>query len=147
MKEESCWDLDLSTTPVSGSRVVRFQEGFRWQGIPVAEYKKGGSSSSGASRMTLVGDQSEKTAFHVRYFEIAPGGHTSFEHHVHEHAVLVLRGKGLVRLGDNAHPLSFGDFVYIGPREPHQFQNPANGEPLGILCIVDAKRDAPAPGR
>lgn len=145
MKEESCWDLDLSSTPVSGSRVVRFQEGFRWQGIPVAEYKKSGSSSSGACRMTLVGDQGEKTAFHVRYFEIAPGGYTSFEHHVHEHAVLVLRGKGQVRLGENSHPLSFGDLVYIAPREPHQFQNPPGAEPLGIMCIVDAKRDAPAP--
>lgn len=143
MKEESCWDLDLSATPVSGSRVVRFQDGFRWEGIPVARYKHADGNWSGVSRTTLVGDQGEKSAFHVRYFEIAPGGFTTLEQHAHEHAVLVLRGRGQVVLGEQTHDLHFGDLVYVGPREQHQFRNSAIGEPLGILCIVDAQRDKP----
>jgi ribulose-bisphosphate carboxylase large chain len=92
--------------------------------------------------MPLVGGQGETTAFHVRYFEIAPGGFTSLEEHGHEHVVLVLRGRGQVRLGGAAAELSFGDLVYVAPRESHQFWNDS-AEPFGFLCIVDAVRDRP----
>jgi quercetin dioxygenase-like cupin family protein len=93
----------------------------------------------------LVGDCGERTAFQVRYFEIAPGGYSSHEHHVHEHAVVVLRGHGQVQLPDGEHDLAFGDTVYVAPHAPHQFRNASATEPFGFLCIVDAHRDAPVP--
>lgn len=136
---------DRPASPTA-SRVMRFQPGFRWEGVPVAEYKAPGDHWCGIVRMLLVGGRGEGVPFHVRYFEIAPGGFSSLEHHAHEHVVIVLRGRGEVQLGDVQHPLGFGDAVYVAPHEVHQFRTPATAtEPLGFLCIVDAVRDLPAP--
>jgi quercetin dioxygenase-like cupin family protein len=143
LPESSC---EITARPPAaapaGSRVVRLGPDFRWQGVPVADYKQAGDHHRGVTRIPLVGDQGEATAFHVRYFEIAPGGFSSLEHHGHEHAVVVLRGRGQVQLGDAVHDLSFGDTVYVAPNEVHQFRNPT-AEPFGFLCIVDARRDRP----
>jgi quercetin dioxygenase-like cupin family protein len=127
------------------SRVLRFQPGFAWEGVPVREYKQAADHHCGVVRTTLVGANAERTAFHLRYFEIAPGGFSSFEHHAHEHAVLVLRGCGTVQLGDAVHEIGFGDMVYVAPHEPHRFRNTSNSEPFGFVCVVDAERDRPVP--
>jgi quercetin dioxygenase-like cupin family protein len=125
------------------SRVLRFQPDFRWPGVPVAEYKAASEHHRGVTRTTLVGGSGERTAFQVRYFEIAPGGFSSLEHHQHEHAVFVLRGRGQVRLGDAVYDLGHGDLVYVAPHEVHQFRNLSDAEPFGFLCVVDARRDQP----
>jgi ribulose-bisphosphate carboxylase large chain len=122
---------------------MQFQPDFRWLGVSAAEYKQAAEHHCGVSRTTLVGANGESTAFHVRYFEVEPGGFTSLEHHVHEHAVVVLRGRGQVRLGDTLHEIGFGDAVYVAPREVHQLRNLSATEPFGFLCIVDAERDRP----
>src|SRR5262249_20138029 len=127
------------------SRVMKFQDSFRWQDVPEAEYKAPANHWCGITRMVLVGDRGERTGFQLRYFEIAPGGYSSLESHQHEHAVVVLRGHGEVRLGDDTHSLAYGDAVYVAPRETHQFRNASASEPFGFLCIVDAQRDVPAP--
>ena len=127
------------------SRVLRFQPGFRWEGVPAEEYKVQGADWCAVRRMTLAGGAGAATAFEVRYFEIEPAGFSSLEHHAHEHVVIVLRGRGQVRLGDAVHELSFGDTVYVAPHTVHQFSNPHGEEPLGFLCVVDAVRDRPVP--
>jgi ribulose-bisphosphate carboxylase large chain len=127
----------------AGSRVLRFQPGFRWQDVPVVEYKEAAEHWCGVRRMALIGEAGEKTAFHLRYFEIAPGGFSSLEEHGHEHAVMVLRGRGQVQLGDNSYEIGFGDTVYVAPHEVHQFRNLSASEPFGFICVVDAERDRP----
>ena len=134
------------TQAVLGSRVLRWQPGFRWEGVPVEAYKAPADHWCGIRRTLLAGGRGEQTAFHVRYFEIEPGGFSSLEHHAHEHVVFVLRGRGEVRLGAETHALGFGDVVYVAPQEVHQFRNGAD-EPFGFLCMVDARRDAPATPR
>jgi quercetin dioxygenase-like cupin family protein len=57
--------------------------------------------------------------------------------------VVVLRGRGQVRLGGQSHEIGFGDTVYVAPREIHQFRNLSADEPFGFLCVVDAQRDQP----
>ena len=135
-----------TTTTPAGSRVQRLQAGagFRWQGAPSEEYKEAAEHHRGVTRTTLAGAQGEQTDFHLRYFEIAPGGFSTLEHHQHEHAVVVLRGRGEVQLGDDVFELTFGDFVYVASHERHQFRNTDASEPFGILCVVDAVRDRPA---
>jgi ribulose-bisphosphate carboxylase large chain len=134
---------EVPSPGTAGSRVLRFQPDFHWQGAAVAEYKQAAAHWVGVRRTVLVGNAAETTAFHVRYFEVAPGGFTSLEEHVHEHAVVVLRGRGQVQLGRQVYDLGFGDTVYVSPREVHQFRNPSTAEPFGFLCIVDAQRDRP----
>jgi ribulose-bisphosphate carboxylase large chain len=112
-------------------------------GVAATAYKAAADHHHGVSRTSLIGDNGERTAFHVRYFEITPGGHTTLEYHQHEHVVVVLRGRGVVQLGDGEQQLALGDTVYVAPHEPHQFRNPEAGEPFGFLCLVDAVRDRP----
>jgi quercetin dioxygenase-like cupin family protein len=83
-----------------------------------------------------------ETAFEVRYFEMEPSGYTSFERHRHEHLVVVLRGRGRVRLGSEWHDLAPHDVVRVPADMPHRFEAGAD-EPFGILCVVDRERDRP----
>jgi len=146
-------DLPVAVWPAGPlvSRVLRFvpaaspDEPHCWEGVPIAAYKLAADHHCGVTRSVLVGEQGEKTAFQVRYFEIAPGGFTTLEKHVHEHVVVVLRGRGEVRLGDQVHALGSGDTVYVAPEEIHQFHNLSASEPFGFLCLVDAVRDRPVP--
>lgn len=132
------------------SRVLRFRaaaapsEPNSWDGVAIAAYKAPADHHCGVNRAVLIGDSGEQTAFHVRYFEIAPGGNTTLEHHAHEHVVIVLRGHGEIRLGGTTHAVGHGDTVYVAPDEVHQLRNPSTNEPFGFLCLVDAVRDVPA---
>jgi quercetin dioxygenase-like cupin family protein len=132
------------TAATTGSRILRFQD-FRWEGVPQEEYKSPAAHWSGICRNVLVGAGGEAAGFHLRYFELAPGGFSSLEQHAHTHSVVVLRGRGEVQLGEQVHELGFGDAVYVAPHEVHQFRNPSATEPFGFLCIVDAQRDPPVP--
>jgi len=75
----------------------------------------------------------------MRYFEVESGGFTSLDVHEHDHGVVVLRGRGRVQLGDDTVDVSFGDVVYVSPRELHQFRC-VGQEPFGFLCVIPAER-------
>jgi len=124
------------------SRVIRF-DGFRWADISPVSYKDEGESWLAVTRHPLIGT-AEGTPFHVRYFEVAPRGYTTYEQHKHQHVVVALRGAGEVRLGDDWLPVRFGDVVYVAPNDPHQFRA-IGDEAFGFLCIVAAERDRPVP--
>lgn len=118
--------------------------GLDWTDVETADYKPPEDESwRGVSRRELVGTTGESTAFHLRYFEIEPGGYTTLEEHDHTHTVVVLRGQGRVVIGDAVREVGFGDVVYVAPRTAHQFRNEGTHGPFGFLCIVDAERDRP----
>ena len=126
-----------------GSRVARWR-GDGWEGVEARAYKERGDDFRGVARHLLVGAGDPGLAAEVRYFAVAPGGWTSLERHGHAHAVVVLAGRGHVRLGAEEHPLAPFDLVYVAPETPHRFSaDPAS--PLGLLCIVDRERDRPRP--
>ncbi len=130
------------STVGEGSRWYRFRGDYRWEGVPVYPYKDAPADWAQAIRCVLIGGGQEATDFHLRYFELAPGGYTSLEKHDHAHVIVTLRGKGTVIAGDRRFDVTFLDTVYIAPLTPHQLIN--NGtEPFGFFCIVDAVRDRP----
>ena len=120
----------------------RHRGDFRWSGVRDRPYKAAGSEWSDIIRRVLIGERGESARFHVRYFEIGPGGRSSLEHHRHEHAVICVRGKGTVRWGKRRRTMDFMDTVYLAPGTVHQLSNPFQ-EPFGFLCIVNARRDRP----
>jgi ribulose-bisphosphate carboxylase large chain len=120
--------------------VLRRSADFRWDGAPDEAYKSSGESFRGVRRVNLAGMRGEHARFHLRYFEVEPGGFTSRERHRHEHVVVGLRGEGEIRIGDEWQALHFGDVAYVPPETVHQLRN-RTGEPFGFLCLVDAERD------
>jgi quercetin dioxygenase-like cupin family protein len=124
------------------TRFYRYKRNFRWNRIAKERYKPTGDDWSGIIRQTLIGNRSESAKFHLRYFEIAPNGHSSFEMHRHEHVVIGIRGQGICVAGNKKYGVGYLDIIYIRPGEPHQLKNPFD-EPFGFFCLVNAKRDRP----
>ncbi len=122
------------------SRVVRWGAG-RWPELPVRRYRED-ESGPGVTRRLLVGDGDPGLAGELRFFEVAAGESTRFERHEHAHAVVVLTGRGHVRLGEEHHPIEPFDLVYVAPGAAHRFLADS-GEALGFLCLVDRDRDRP----
>ena len=122
--------------------LVRKHKGdFHWDGVDVLAYKQEGSAPfKDVTRQVLF--DSEDPPAQLRYFEVAPGGHTTLERHEHVHAVMVIRGAGRCMVGDKAYDLKMHDLVSVPPLIWHQFQA-APGEPLGFLCMVPTERDRP----
>ena len=132
----------LSTPPNKGviHRLARLENGeIRWQGVPVRTYGPENSGADGATRQVLIGPEENAPHFHMRYFAVQPGGHTSLDQHAHDHGVYVLHGCARLRLGDEEHEISTGDVVYIPGNEIHQFFT-LGDEPFGFLCVVPAWR-------
>src|SRR5712691_3237605 len=89
----------------------------RWQGVPVRVYGPENSGADKATRQVLIGIDESSPNFHMRYFAVQPGGHTSLDPHPHDHGVYVLRGRARLRLGNEEHELNAGDVVYIPGNE------------------------------
>lgn len=125
-------------------RVRKFSEsgdGFRWEAVPLKVYKEDGTHFKGITRQTLFSGEGDQPC-ELRYFEIEPGGHSTFEQHLHTHAVLILRGRGRTLVGDHICDVEAFDLVHVPPRTWHQFRADRD-EALGFLCQVPCERDRP----
>jgi len=119
--------------------ITKFHDG-DWENTEIHAYKDNPGSWLNVTRRKF--NPEGDSDFEVRYYEVAPGGYTSFERHEHEHLVFVLCGEGEVRLGDDWTPIGPRDVVRVPGMTPHQFKN-IGGGPFGFLCVVDRVRDKP----
>lgn len=118
------------------------RRGFSWSGVKTERYKDDDGTWAKVERKVLIGGKGERAKFHLRYFEISPGGHTTLESHRHEHVVIGVRGKGRCKVEGKTYAVGVHDTLYIPPHAVHRLINPAS-EPFGFFCIVDAIRDRP----
>jgi quercetin dioxygenase-like cupin family protein len=117
------------------------EPGFRWDGVALMPYKEEGSAPFKAiSRQVLFAEP--KLGCELRYFEMAPSGHSTLERHEHMHAVMILRGHGTCLLGGEVRLVKPHDLVTIPSWTWHQFRASAEA-PMGFLCMVNAARDKP----
>ena len=114
--------------------------GFDWEGQRAFAYGEDEGAAPGATVRWLIGAAERAEAFALRYFEIAPGGHSAAEDHPYEHGVMVLRGRARVAMGEERREVGVHDVVYIPAGEHHQFVNLSDDEPFGFLCVVPAHR-------
>ncbi|MCW2285933.1 quercetin dioxygenase-like cupin family protein [Rhodoblastus acidophilus] len=121
--------------------IVRHNGHFEWDGVHRLAYKEEGTHFKQVTRQVL------SKAFpglfaELRYFEVAPGGHSTLERHEHAHLVLIGRGGGHCLVGGEVSAVTPLDAVIIPPQTWHQFR--ATGtEPLGFFCVVARERDRP----
>ena len=112
----------------------------RWEAVDVLQYKAQGEAPfEGVTRQVLFDDAG---GAQWRYFEVAPGGHTTLERHEHTHAVMVLHGAGRCLVGDRIYELAERDLVCVPPLIWHQFRADEKTR-LGFLCLVSRERDRP----
>lgn len=115
--------------------------GFRWHNVERLAYKPEGSAPfRDISRQLLF--RTEQLGCELRYFEIAPGGHSTLERHDHEHAVMILGGAGQCLVGDRVMAVAEHDLIAIPAQAWHQFRADDNTS-LGFLCMVNVDRDRP----
>jgi ribulose-bisphosphate carboxylase large chain len=129
------------TAPV----IRRFRRGYRWDKIELEPYKRDGREGSdfrGASRQVLIGKHGEQVGFHLRYFELEPGGFTTLERHRHSHVVIGVRGRGRIRVGEARYSVAPFDTIYVAPYKQHQLSTIGRSK-FGFFCVVNAKRDKP----
>lgn len=110
---------------------------FEWEGIAIESYQ-GGGASEGSCRHVIIGPTDGAHNFAMRYFEIPPGGQSSFEHHLHDQGIMIMKGRARVLLGWEIHEIGPGDVIYIPQHEQHQFES-ISDEPLGFLCVIPSK--------
>lgn len=106
----------------------------------VQSHKQGDVQMEGASAVKmrmLIGADDGAGNFHMRQFEVAPGGHTPHHAHDYEHEILVLSGAGVAKSVSGDRPIKTGDVVFVPPNEKHQFVNDGN-EPLSFICLIPA---------
>lgn len=106
--------------------------GWDWEGVPVQSYKH---ALPGVTARKFITRRDGADNFEMRYFELEPGACSQLESHVHDHGVVVLRGRGTVQIGQEFFPIRFGDAIHIASGELHQF-TAAPDEQLGFLCVV-----------
>ena len=96
--------------------------------------------ASGARMRMLVGPPDGATNFHMRHFEVAPGGYTPHHQHDYEHEILILKGTGTAQSEQGERTLRAGDVIWVPANELHQFRN--NGDqPLEFICLIPAPQD------
>ncbi len=78
--------------------------------------------------------------FAVNIMVYQPGASLSIvEMHIMEHGLMMLQGGGIYRLGDAWHPVTAGDFIWMGPWCPQWFG--AIGKvPAKYIIYKDANR-------
>lgn len=140
---------NVNESAQTGGQVIsvrRFKQrdgAYRWNDVDVKEYGKVGDFFRDISKQVFF-DYRHGLSCELRYFEVKPGGYSSFEQHEHVHGVIVLRGKGMViaasEQGTERYDIAEYDVVHVPPVVWHQFQA-APDEYLGFLCLVENERD------
>jgi len=121
--------------------VARFRDGYSWEGIEELVYKQDGKVSfKDISRQILHKDSG--LSCELRFFDIKPGGYSTFERHEHVHAVMILHGAGKCLVGDEVRDVGAYDLVTVPSMTWHQFRAAADSS-MGFLCMVNVDRDRP----
>lgn len=111
---------------------------FSWDGTRSRMYQN--DENNQVSETWMIGKKEGAQNFAFRYYQLSPGSHSRKEQHLHDHGMLVLQGKGEILLGEQIHPISRGDIIYIAPDLLHQVNN-TSGEALGFICVIPARRE------
>jgi len=72
----------------------------------------------------------------LRLITVDVGGYTPLEKHAHEHEVFMLRGRALLRGGEQEVEVKPGNVIFISSYEEHQFRN-IGDEPVEFLCTKE----------
>lgn len=110
----------------------------RIEAVPQNDVHMDGASN--VRMRMLIGPNEGAPTFHMRHFEVAPGGHTPHHQHDYEHEILILKGQGVVKSESGDRPFQSGDVIFMPANEKHQFQNTSSA-PCEFICLIPAPQD------
>ena len=122
--------------------VVRHHGDYTWEGVRLLAYKEEPGTHFSQVTRQVLSEGSPDLFAELRYFEVAPGGHSTLERHEHVHLVLIGRGGGHCLVGDKVSAVKPMDAVIIPSLTWHQFRATGTA-PLGFFCVVASERDRP----
>jgi len=114
-------------------KFIKIDDDFTWNNVVSQQLTEDGIKD--AVKHILIGDAQGAPHFIMRYFQLAPGGHSKLERHPQEHEVIVLNGEGVIQIGEKKHNVAAFDAVFIDGNELHQFSNP-HDRPFGFVCVI-----------
>ena len=109
--------------------------------MPVIKYSEIGLEDvrmEGAAevvRANVIGPDQGWKDYTLRVFRVGPMGFTPHHQHDWEHINYVIRGRGILTIGDRTFELAQGDFAFVPPNIMHQFKNPHDDD-FEFICIV-----------
>jgi quercetin dioxygenase-like cupin family protein len=121
--------------------LIRHLQDYQWENIAVLPYKEEGHHYKRITKQ-ILSEELADIPCQLRYFEIAPEGYSTLEHHEHAHLVIIFRGAGEALVGDKVFPVQEKDVITIPAHTWHQFRA-SQGTPFGFLCLVNVERDKP----
>jgi len=68
------------------------------------------------------------------WIELEPGGHTPDHKHDDKERVMVMSGKGIIKLGEDRREIQPDDFIELNANDKHQLINTGN-ELLVVMCF------------
>lgn len=140
--ESSC-EVNFDDSYEGIRSLLSFLPDYNWADRRSRAYKSTSEiSHTDVRRVELIGKNGERTDFDLRYFEIAPGGHSSLEKHLHTHVIIGARGYGILQVNGENTAFNTMDIAYVQPLEVHQLINNSDSA-FGFFCIVDRERDRP----
>ncbi|MCE4614670.1 MAG: cupin domain-containing protein [Desulfurococcales archaeon] len=86
----------------------------------------------------LISEKDGAPTYAMRYFRIGPGGHINAHSHPWEHEIFVVKGQGVVRIGEKHYQVGEGYSIYVPPNIIHEYWN-TSLEPWEIICTIPNK--------
>ncbi len=74
--------------------------------------------------------------FSMRIFRVEAGGKIPEHSHPWEHEILMLKGRGKIKVGGKEYEVKEGNAIYIPPDEPHEYYA---YEEIMFLCMIPNK--------
>ncbi len=96
-----------------------------------------GGETRGVTIRRVISAQDGALNFHLRVFEVAPGGHTPLHSHPWEHEIFFLSGEGELVAEGGGTATGPGTAAFVPAQELHQIRNPG-AQPLRFICVVPA---------
>jgi quercetin dioxygenase-like cupin family protein len=96
------------------------------------------AAGQGTTMQVLISSE-EAPNFAFRKFVMEPHGGMPKHTNLIEHEQYVLKGSGIIEIGDEPFEVSAGDSVYIPSNVPHSYKAGKDG--LEFICVVPNKDD------
>ncbi len=102
-------------------------------------YTVDGKPCKGAKIKVLIGSKQGAERYYMRYFIIEPGGEIPKHSHWYEHEIFVVRGRGILGVGDKEYEVEAGCAIYIPPGVVHWYRNPFK-ETWEFICVIPTEK-------